>query len=309
MRAQSSRLFAFALLAVACAKPVTPAKEADPNAKILRILSLTPDVVPPDGSTLVTLAARNGCALPDAALSFDGAPLSTETLRSPGDGVYVFAPPARDVSTRTEFILELRCAKPSDGGAYAVATASAKLVFDPALEAAPTVKLHAPVGDAVPVDAKVIVTFSRAMQPSSISANTIFIDGVEGAASYDETSATATFAPLQPLAAGKPYTVVVKAGEAGVRSAHGRPLATTLAAAGAPAADADRWSFTTACAGCAVPSKVVGDVGSAAGFSRNAKYKLFSITGQAGSPVVGTTGDAQHRLEAGSVPASDVAPR
>jgi hypothetical protein len=290
-----------ALAGAACSKPVTPAKSADVTALVLRIVSVTPDAVAPDASELVTVATRNGCALTDATVSLDGAPVAD--LRSPAPGTYQFAVPARDVAAKTTVPLELRCAKPLEGSSYAVATASATLAYDPALEAAPFVQSHSPVGDAVARTAKVVVLFSRAMDPASISEATVGVDGVAGTTTYDETARTATFVPIVPLAPGAAYTAFVKAGDDGVRSKHGKALEWRLDSVGGR----DVWSFTTLCEGCGVPAKVVGDVGTAAGLSQNAKYKLFSITGQAGSPVVGTSTGKAGRVEAGFVPASEVA--
>ncbi|MFM2152813.1 MAG: Bacterial Ig-like domain [Pseudomonadota bacterium] len=309
-RRLSTLLFAmllFAMLPAACTQPVTPAKSADPAALVLRIVSVTPDTVTPDGSELVTVATRNGCAADDAALSLDGAPVAG--FRSPSPGIFQFPAPARDTAEKISVPLELRCAKPLDGTAYAVPTASATLSYDPALASAPFIQSHSPVGDGVARTTKVVVLFSRPMNPSSLTTATVGIEGVPGTTSYDEASRTATFAPSQPLDLGRSYTAFVKAGSEGVRSTHGRPLESRLAPAGAEVSpERDAWTFTTLCEGCGVPAQVVGDVGTAAGLSRNAKYKLFSITGQAGSPVVGTAAGANGRVEAGFGPVSDAAP-
>ncbi len=303
-----NRRYSFMLLAAAaaCTKPVTPAKTFDETALVLRIVSVTPDTVAPDGSERVTVATRHGCALADATLSLDGAPVAD--LRSATPGTFQFAAPVRDTAAKVSVPLELRCAKPLEGAAYAVATASASLSYDPALEAAPFVQSHSPVGDGVARTAKVVVLFSRPMAAGSITDTTVGIDGVPGTTTYDEASRTATFAPAATLAAGATYTAFVKGGADGVRSVRDRPLELRLPAAGAEGApERDAWSFTTLCEGCGVPAKVVGDIGSAAGLSQNAKYKLFSITGQAGSPVVGSASGTAGRIEAGFGPASESA--
>jgi parallel beta-helix repeat protein len=69
---------------------------------------------------------------------------------------------------------------------------------------APIVTAHTPTGDAVSVNAPITVTFSEAMNTSSVS---IVIDGVTGTLSWSGN--VATFTPSSPLAHGSNYSVAV----------------------------------------------------------------------------------------------------
>ena len=96
---------------------------------------------------------------------------------------------------------------------------------------APTVTGVANQVDGVAPNRAIGVVFSEAMNPSTINANTFYIQGVAGAVSYDATSRIATLKPNQSLAATTKYTAVVTTG------------ATSLA--GAPMAQSYTFSFTT----------------------------------------------------------------
>jgi hypothetical protein len=119
----------------------------------------------------------------------------------------------------------------------------------------PTVTNVAPGngGEDVPIGSKVEATFSKAMDPSTISdmngASTTFTltkpdgtdadtnpDAVSGTVAYDSTSKKATLTPSpNPLDSSTTYTATVKGGANGVKDAAGNPLS----------AD-EVWTFTTA---------------------------------------------------------------
>ena len=108
---------------------------------------------------------------------------------------------------------------------------SAPAVAPTALSAAP---LNAAVGSCP--NAMVTVTFSEAMNPSTISGTTFTLTGpslaaVVGVVSYDAASKTATFAPTSGLALDTMYSATVTTGAQG---ATGKALASNFV-----------WSFTT----------------------------------------------------------------
>ena len=83
----------------------------------------------------------------------------------------------------------------------------------------------------VAVDTTVSVTFSEAMDASTITASSFTLDGVSGSVSYDSGSYTATFTPSANLSYSTTYTAT---------------LSTAITdAAGNPLASAYSWSFTT----------------------------------------------------------------
>lgn len=103
---------------------------------------------------------------------------------------------------------------------------------------APTVTSTTPADGAasVPVDAAPTATFSRAVDPSTVTSTSFTLTGPSGAVassvSYDATSRTAMLTPTAALAAGTAYTARV--GTA-VHASDGTPLAA-----------ATSWTFTTA---------------------------------------------------------------
>ncbi len=86
----------------------------------------------------------------------------------------------------------------------------------------------------------VTVTFSEAMDPASINANTIELRDplnvqVPATVSYNAMAQTATLLPAAPLANSKVYTAIIRGGIGGVKDLAGNPLANDYS-----------WSFTTA---------------------------------------------------------------
>ncbi len=98
---------------------------------------------------------------------------------------------------------------------------------------APTVSSTSPAADAtgVAVDTTVSVTFSEAMDSSTITTSSFTLDSVAGSVSYDSGTYTATFTPSANLSYSTTYTAT---------------LSTTITdAAGNPLASAYSWGFTT----------------------------------------------------------------
>ena len=96
----------------------------------------------------------------------------------------------------------------------------------------PTVSSTSPVADAtgVAVDTAVSVTFSEAMDSSTITTDSFTLNGVSGSVSYDSTF-TATFTPSASLEYSTTYTATLSAA---ITDAAGNPLASAYS-----------WSFTT----------------------------------------------------------------
>jgi hypothetical protein len=109
----------------------------------------------------------------------------------------------------------------------------------------PTVSSISPTSNAsgVSIDTNVTVTFSEAMDPTTISTSTIELRDpsstlVPASVNYNGTTRVATLDPSASLAYSTAYTATVKGGTSGVKDVAGNPLASNYA-----------WSFTTGSAG------------------------------------------------------------
>jgi hypothetical protein len=112
----------------------------------------------------------------------------------------------------------------------------------------PTVTAMSPAGGstAVAVNAAVTISFSEALNASTVNASTVFLRDasnavVAAAIAYDSSTNKVTLTPSGPLANSATYTVVVKSGAAGVKDVAGNALAsdvtssfTTVAPVGTP---------------------------------------------------------------------------
>jgi alpha-tubulin suppressor-like RCC1 family protein len=88
----------------------------------------------------------------------------------------------------------------------------------------PIIASTSPVEDArdVATDSAIRATFTRAMDPSTITTATFFLSGgVTGSVTYDAPSRTATFTPSANLDTGTTYTATITTG---VKDASGEPL-------------------------------------------------------------------------------------
>ncbi|MCH8800403.1 MAG: Ig-like domain-containing protein [Chloroflexi bacterium] len=111
-------------------------------------------------------------------------------------------------------------------------TSTATIVFDTVL---PTVSSISPASGAtgVAVNTDITVTFSEAMDPSTITTSSFTVtgDSVTGVVSYDSSTKTATFNPSPDLATGTTFTAALSTA---VTDAAGNALASAFS-----------WSFTT----------------------------------------------------------------
>ena len=107
-------------------------------------------------------------------------------------------------------------------------------------ETPPTVDTVSPTGSGVGIGANASATFSEAMDPATVSSDTLELrdaqnDLVPASVSYSGATRTATLDPTNNLANSMTYTATVKGGANGVKDTAGNPLAQ------------DRnWTFTTA---------------------------------------------------------------
>ncbi len=106
---------------------------------------------------------------------------------------------------------------------------------------------------AVPSNAGINATFSKAMDASTINASTFTLSGagttsISGKITYDATNRTATFTPTSALATGSAFTATIATG---AEDLEGNALAANFA-----------WSFTTGSTSSLLPV----DLGAASGF-------------------------------------------
>lgn len=297
-------------LAAACGPPV-----AVTTPKVdLKIKSVTPDTVYTDGNDTITVVTENGCDKGDVTIKIDNVPITSAAITSDVAGTYQFPSPAKNTDQRVSVELSVECAKlpASAGGAtvYNVNKASSQFTYDPALEPQPKVKNFGPYGDKITVLGVMVVTFDRAMDPTSITDKTVYLHGITGKTVYTEANFTATFTPNEQLPYSAPQTAIVLGGPNGVHSKKtGKTLLTHLKpGGGTPDPNQDSWTFTTRCEGCGNPW--MGDISAAAGISTGGNYKLFSVTGQAtpvGEAFAGTPANHTYKLESGFIYATDPA--
>jgi len=139
---------------------------------------------------------------------------------SGGNGVYQYGAPAFPSST------------------YLSSNYWVDVVFTTSI--APTVTSVTPANGAtdVSISTTVTATFSKAMDPASITTTTFVLQGLSGAVpaavSYNAGTLTATLTPSAPLALGTTYTATVRGGTTGVKDSTGAAMAADFP-----------WSFTT----------------------------------------------------------------
>lgn len=270
----------------------------------LKIASISPEAVFVEGGELVKVTTENGCAVDQLKVTVRD--VEVANVQALDADVYTFAAPPLAVTSLSEETVTFTCAQAPAGTQYAPGKniASTSLVYDPRLESAPTVASYGPVGDRISVLTKMTVTFSREMNPATITADTVYIDGVDSVVTYDAATNTATVTPKEQLAYGQTFTCVVVGGESGVTTqATGKTLQTTLKpGGGTPDPLMDQWQFTTRREGEGNPW--VGDISAAAGLSTGGSYKLFSVTGQptpVGTAYAGTPENHTYKLQAGFI--------
>lgn len=153
---------------------------------------------------------------------------------------------------------------------------------------APELESTTPESDAedVPLNQAVSVTFSKAMDPLTITTATFQLTGpgglaIAGTVTYDPITLVATFTPLAPLTANASYTATVTSGAADLG---GNSLGNT----GAP----DPWNFTTGTTLAQGPidlasAGLFGGFGGTAGITNMGIHTV--INGDLGTTAVSTT--------------------
>jgi hypothetical protein len=128
---------------------------------------------------------------------------------------------------------------------------------------APTVTSMNPAdgAPAVPLNAGINATFSKAMDPSTLNPASFTLTGpgptaVAGKVTYDATNDIATFTPSNPLATGSSFIATITTG---AKDLEGNPIAAN-----------STWSFTAGSASSLLPV----DLGAAAGFQAFAQATI-----------------------------------
>ena len=158
--------------------------------------------------------------------------------------------------------------------------------------AAPTVTSTSPASAAtgVPITTKIIVTFSKAMDPSTITASTFTLKrgttSVAGTVTY--TGVTATFAPSSNLAASAAHTATITTG---AKDPAGNALAANFV-----------WSFTTGALPDTTPPLVTFTSPASAATGVPINTKILVTFSEAMDPLTITT--ATFTLKQGTTPVS-----
>jgi Ice-binding-like/Bacterial Ig-like domain len=190
---------------VTSTNPAAAATDVPTNQKITATFTEPMSAATITASGTLTVATTSGAAPVSGTVTYDAASKTA-----------IFTPTA-DLTASTEFTATITtAAQDPSGGALAsnyvwnfttgtVANATAPTVFSTDPASAATL---------VPLNQKIAVTFSKAMNPATISAPgavTVAIGAVPvlGAVSYDTASDTAIFTPAAPLTAGTVYTATV----------------------------------------------------------------------------------------------------
>ncbi|WCB95822.1 hypothetical protein DSM104299_04573 [Baekduia alba] len=279
-------------LAAAVTRSFTPGAGAPPT------LTAT---TPADGATTVPVDA-SVTATANRALDPDTVTASTATLRA-GAAAPVAAAVAYDAETRT--IALAPDAALTEATTYTVTLdgvqaeggaplATTSWTFTTSTNLSVSAQSPAPLATGVSPSADVRVTFSRAIDAATLTAERVALDDADGDAvaaqlSYDPTTRTATLTPSAPLAVLANYRVRVAAG---IRAADGAPIDPTL------------WWFSTAPSAPSAPTvtALLPAAGAGEAFNGTAVKATFdrdlaaaTVTGQSftlttatGAPVAAT---------------------
>jgi hypothetical protein len=258
--------------------PVYAATGTAINTKILVTFSKTMD-----SSTITnsTFTLRHGTTSDSGTVSYTGV---TATFI-----------PKTNLAANTFYTATITTgAKDSSGHALAVNFVWSFTTGVLADTTAPTVIGTSPVL-AVAVDSSISVTFSKAMDPSTITTSTFTVTSVSGAVTYAGT--TASFKPSSNLAADTTYTATIAAG---VTDLAGNALKNNFV-----------WSFTTATSTSSCSQTAVA-LGSAANFAVLAGSGVTNTgptnvtSGDLGvSPLNAVTGFPPGRVLTGMIHAGD----
>jgi len=131
----------------------------------------------------------------------------------------------------------------------------------------------------VPVNSAINATFSKTMNPLTISTSSFMVAGVSGVVTYDAINRIATFTPAANLAVGTTYTATITTGSSDLA---GNSLAVNKV-----------WSFTTAATPIVSPvinlltATTFGNFGGTAGMTNTGTLTL--INGDIGTTATGNT--------------------
>jgi methionine-rich copper-binding protein CopC len=169
-------------------------------------------------TTTITLTPTAGGSAVAATVTYTG---NTATLN-----------PTADLLNNTSYTITVTTGVKDVAGNQLAAQSTSTFTTIPDTTA-PTVTSTSPLNGAINVakGANITITFSEAMDPTTINGTTIAVSGgdpvapVVGQVTYDVATRTATFNPSSDLAPSKPYTVTVTGGALGVKDAAGNPMA------------------------------------------------------------------------------------
>lgn len=290
---------------VTVATVATGCREKGPEIQRVnfRVSGLVPATVYNAGGDTITVDTENACAPEHLTATLAGQPV---TLTPVGPNRFTFvAPAAPSLNAPVSADLQVRCAQhpTPETHAYEVAEGTATLLYDPNNAPPPRILGYRPAGEKASVLAPVELVFSQLMDHASLTAANVGVEGVEGTIEIRDAAqparTTVFFKQSKPLAYDTSYTVFVRGGDDGVRSATGKTLA-----------EGDRytWTFRTRFEGegTSFPGEAPGvAAGAAAGsVTQSAQYKLYSVTGQAPPPGIPT--GKNKRIRAG-VPKQEAA--
>jgi hypothetical protein len=158
------------------------------------------------------------------------------TLSYAAGGTVVTLSPTSPLSQSTNYLIVVQGGasgvKDSAGNALASTATSSFATAAPSDTTAPTVTAFNPAfGSAnVAISATMAVTFSEALNASTVNASTVFVRNasnvvVAASVAYNSSTNTATITPTGDLANSTTYTIVAKGGAAGVKDLAGNALA------------------------------------------------------------------------------------
>lgn len=158
------------------------------------------------------------------ALTYSATGLPNWLSLNAATGLLSGTPGASNVGSSPGIVLSV-----SDGRASASLAAFTLTVTAPQADVVrPTVTSTSPSNGAtgVAAGASITVSFSEAMQSSTLNASTFLVAGVSG--SVAANGSTATFTPSSPLTNGTTYAVTLKGGSGGTADVAGNTLATDV---------------------------------------------------------------------------------
>lgn len=287
-------LSGLALVAAGCSGDTTTT-DVVKTTKDLKIKSINPSTVYLEGQDIVTITTENGCGKDKATLTVGDLPVTG--IQATDLNTYTFTAPPKDVGTATQVVVTLACSgAPESSWTYGKNSAVTALTYDPNAEPAPTIKTYSPNSNDASVLSQMVVQFTRAVDPSTVTKTSFGITGITGTITPDADGKTFRFKPDQQLSYSNTYSCFVTTDIKSAKAKKGL-RATVAPTGGTVDPNKDAWSFQTRCEGCGNPW--LGDISAAAGISSGGQYKLFSVTGQP-TPVGEATND-QYKIQSGFI--------